>query len=248
MENIMSVAESLNTKQNAEILSPLGFFTKAPEFKESHYALMCRHIPKKPVQQFIKRAIEVTGTLIGLVAISPLLLVIVLAIKLDSKGPVLFKQKRVGKNGTTFNMYKFRSMTVGAEDRLDEIKHKNETNHLMFKMKDDPRITSVGKFLRKYSLDEFPQLLNVLTGDMSLVGFRPPLPSEVANYKDWHHLRFLSQPGMTGPWQVSGRSSIKDFDDVVKLEFDYAKKWSLWADLVILFKTIPVVLLGKEIS
>jgi len=201
---------------------------------------------KKPFQFFIKRFIEVNGTLLGLVLLSPLLITIAAAIKLNSRGPVFFKQKRIGKHGKEFFMYKFRSMETDAEAKLEELKKYNESNELMFKMFDDPRITKVGKFLRKYSLDELPQLFNVLKGDMSLVGFRPPLPSEVEEYKDLYYARFAMLPGLTGPWQVSGRSTIKSFNKVIKLEYEYIKNWSLFQDIKILFKTIPVVLLGKD--
>lgn len=143
-------------------------------------------------------------------------------------------------------MYKFRSMHIDAEERLDNLKKYNQTNELMFKMFNDPRVTRVGRFIRKYSLDEIPQLINVLLGEMSLVGFRPPLPSEVAQYKSWHYIRFAMLPGLTGPWQISGRSNIKKFDEVINLEFEYTKNWSLFHDFKILFKTVPIVLLGKD--
>lgn len=201
---------------------------------------------KKPVQYFIKRFIEINGTFLGLFIISPLFIAIAASIKLSSKGSVLFKQKRIGKHGKEFFMYKFRSMEIDAEERLEELEKYNQTNELMFKMFDDPRITKVGKFLRKYSLDELPQLFNVLKGEMSLVGFRPPLPSEVAEYKSRHYIRFATMPGLTGPWQVSGRSNIKNFDKVINLEYEYIKTWSLFQDVKILFKTIPVVLSGKN--
>jgi len=200
----------------------------------------------KKIQRQIKRIIDVTCTVAGLMVIFPLLLLIAVLIKLDSPGPVLFKQKRVGQNGKEFYIYKFRTMHQDAEARLQELLKYNETNELMFKMTKDPRITSIGKFLRKYSLDEFPQLINVLKGEMSLVGFRPPIPREVAQYKRWHHLRFKGMPGLTGPWQVSGRSSIKNFDTVVELEIDYNFNWSLLKDFAILFKTVPVVIFGKD--
>jgi len=204
------------------------------------------YLNKKPVQYFIKRFIEINGTFLGLFIISPLLIAIAASIKLCSRGPVFFKQKRIGKHGKEFFMYKFRSMEINAEERLKELEKYNQTNELMFKMFDDPRITKVGKFLRKYSLDELPQLFNVLKGEMSLVGFRPPLPSEVAEYKSRHYIRFATMPGLTGPWQVSGRSNIKNFDEVINLEYEYTKNWSLFQDVKILFKTIPVVLLGKD--
>ena len=204
------------------------------------------YLNKKPVQYFIKRFIEINGTFLGLFIISPLLIAIAASIKLCSRGPVFFKQKRIGKHGKEFFMYKFRSMEINAEERLKELEKYNQTNELMFKMFDDPRITKVGKFLRKYSLDELPQLFNVLKGEMSLVGFRPPLPSEVAEYKSRHYIRFATMPGLTGPWQVSGRSNIKNFDEVINLEYEYTKNWSLFQDVKMLFKTIPVVLLGKD--
>lgn len=201
---------------------------------------------EKPFQHFIKRFIEINGTVLGLLIISPILISIAIAIKLNSRGPVFFKQKRIGQHGKEFYMYKFRSMYVDAEERLEGLKKYNQTNELMFKMFDDPRITKVGKFLRKHSLDELPQLFNVIKGDMSLVGFRPPLPCEVAQYKSWHYVRFAMMPGLTGPWQVSGRSKIKKFDEVINLEYEYSKNWSLAKDADILFKTVPVVLFGKD--
>jgi len=201
---------------------------------------------EKYIQFCIKRLIDVLGTVIGGLFISPLLLLIAVLIKIDSPGPIFFKQKRIGRNGKEFYIYKFRTMHQDAEQRLQELLKYNETNDLMFKMKDDPRITRVGKFLRKYSLDEFGQLINVLKGEMSLVGFRPPIPREVENYKRWHHLRFKCMPGLTGPWQVNGRSSIQNFDRVVELEIGYSFNWSLLKDFEILFKTVPVVLFGKD--
>ena len=200
----------------------------------------------KSIQYFIKRFIDVSGTCIGLIIISPLLIAIAAAIKLESKGPILFKQKRIGENGKNFYMYKFRSMYENSENKLKYLKKYNQTNDYMFKMLDDPRITKVGKFIRKYSLDELAQLINVLRGEMALVGFRPPLPGEVVQYKDWHHLRFSGIPGLTGPWQVGGRSDIKNFDDVVKLEWNYYKNWNILKDIKILFKTIPIVIFGKN--
>jgi len=200
----------------------------------------------KPFQYILKRFIDIYGTIVGLLLISPILLAIAAAIRLTSKGPIFFKQKRIGQHGKEFYIYKFRTMCIDAEEKLEELKKYNQTNELMFKMFDDPRITRVGKFLRKYSLDEFPQLINVLKGEMSLVGFRPPLPSEVAKYQSWHYVRFASMPGLTGPWQISGRSAIKKFDQVVNLEYEYAKNWSFVKDIEILFKTVPVVLFGKD--
>lgn len=200
---------------------------------------------RRPVQWRLKRAIDYFGTGLGILLISPVLLIIALAIKIESPGPVFFKQKRIGLYGKEFYMYKFRSMKQDAEKELYKFKSQNETNDMMFKMKNDPRVTKVGKFLRKHSLDELPQLFNVLDGAMSLVGPRPPLPSEVELYKKWYYLRFATVPGLTGLWQVSGRSDITDFDKVVELDFKYIEKWNIFSDISILFKTIPVVLFGK---
>ena len=246
----MSVAEKLpqNLIEVAEAKSSLHLCYSNPietyninKIKEELNSSKFRRI-----QLCLKNVFDKSATAFGIVAILPILVAIACVIKIDSKGPILFKQKRIGADGKEFYMYKFRSMLVDAESKLAGLKAFNETNEYMFKMSDDPRVTSIGKFLRKYSLDEFPQLINVLKGEMSLVGFRPPLPSEVKNYKSWHYLRFLSTPGLTGPWQICGHSKIKSFADVVLLEYDYAQNWNLLSDLVILFKTIPVVLFGKE--
>lgn len=201
---------------------------------------------KNRSQYFLKKILEKTATLVGLAFISPVLLITAAAIKLESEGPVFFKQKRIGQHGKEFYICKFRSMYKDAESKVEELKKFNQTNEFMFKMFDDPRITKVGKFIRKYSIDELPQLFNVLKGEMSLVGFRPPLPSEVKNYKDSYYVRFAMMPGLTGPWQVNGRSKIKKFEDVVNLEYEYSKNWSLLKDFYILMKTIPVVLFGKD--
>lgn len=200
----------------------------------------------KNIQRCIKRIIDLSATLSGLIVISPLLALVALIIKMDSEGPVFFKQKRVGQHGKEFYIYKFRSMYKDAEARMKDLEKHNQTNELMFKMFDDPRITKVGKFLRDYSIDELPQLFNVLKGEMSLVGFRPPLPSEVSKYSDFHYVRFAMMPGLTGPWQVNGRSKIKKFEEVINLEYDYSKNWSLIKDFNILMKTVPVVLFAKN--
>ena len=168
-----------------------------------------------------------------------------LAIKLDSSGPVLFKQLRVGLNNRRFYLYKFRSMVLDAESKKSELMAKSEMNGPIFKIKNDPRITRVGRFLRKTSLDEIPQFLNVLKGEMSLVGTRPPTPEEVANYEDWHRRRISMKPGITGMWQISGRNKITDFNEVVKLDLQYIDKWRLTKDIIILLKTVWVVLIRK---
>lgn len=175
---------------------------------------------------------------------SPVLLCIALAIKLTSRGPVIYKQKRVGIGGRQFNVYKFRSMVVDAEKRLAALAAKNEHDGLLFKMRDDPRITKVGKVLRKYSLDELPQLFNVLFGQMSLVGPRPPLPAEVAKYDQDVARRLLVKPGMTGLWQVNGRSDLS-WEDGIRYDLYYVENWSLAADLVILWRTVGAVLQSR---
>ncbi|RKZ28995.1 exopolysaccharide biosynthesis polyprenyl glycosylphosphotransferase, partial [bacterium] len=169
---------------------------------------------------------------------------IALAIKLTSKGPVFFLQERIGRNGRKFKMVKFRSMYADAEKRLKEYLDKNEASGPIFKMKHDPRITGVGKFLRRFSLDELPQIFNVLVGQMSLVGPRPPLEREIVKYKNWQLKRIDVTPGMTGLWQVSGRSDLP-FDKMAELDIYYIEHWSIWLDIKILFKTIPAVISGR---
>ena len=166
-------------------------------------------------------------------------------IKIDSKGPVLFKQQRVGRNGRIFNCYKFRSMVADAESKKKSLMAQNEMQGLMFKMENDPRITKLGRFIRKTSLDELPQFINVLKGDMSLVGTRPPTVDEFNNYEPKHKARVSMVPGLTGLWQVSGRSNIKNFDDVVKLDMEYIDNWSILLDIKIILKTVRIVLFGK---
>ena len=163
------------------------------------------------------------------------------AVKLEAPGPLIFKQKRVGKNGRYFYIYKFRSMYIDAEERKKELMAQNEMNGLMFKMKDDPRITKVGKFIRKTSIDELPQFINVLKGDMSLVGTRPPTVGEFKQYKGHHKRRLSMKPGITGMWQAYGRNSVMDFDEVVKMDLEYIDNWSILLDIKILFKTVATV-------
>lgn len=192
-----------------------------------------------------KRVMDILGGIIGSAIAIILFVVLGIIIKLDSPGPVIFAQERVGKNGRKFKMYKFRSMYQDAEARKAELMRQNEMNGLMFKMKDDPRITKVGKFIRKTSLDEFPQFFNVLLGDMSLVGTRPPTVNEFNEYSNYHKRRLAMKPGITGMWQVSGRSDIKDFEEVVKLDCEYIDNWSLGLDLKILIKTVGIVFMRK---
>lgn len=191
----------------------------------------------------IKRGSDFLFSLLGLIVLLPVFAAIALAVKLDSPGPVFFRQRRVGVGGRLFSMYKFRTMVVDAEQRKNDLAHLNQYgNGKFFKIRNDPRITRVGRTLRKTSLDEFPQLLNVLRGEMSLVGPRPPVPEEVADYSE-HHLQRLSvTPGITGLWQIKGRSAIIDFEEVVRLDLEYINTWSLWRDLKILFRTVPAIL------
>lgn len=201
--------------------------------------------PDKIWHLFIKRIIDIVFSTIGLIVTSPLFLIVAVLIKLTSKGPVLFKQQRCGYNGRKFTLYKFRTMVEDAEQRHSELLRYNEMSGPAFKMTNDPRITKIGKVLRKFSIDELPQLLNVLKGDMSLVGPRPPLPSEVNNYKSWQRRRLSMRPGITCLWQVCGRNKIANFDEWARLDLEYIDNWTLGMDFKILFKTIPVVLLAE---
>lgn len=190
---------------------------------------------------FVKRCIDIVGAIVGLVFMTIAMIFVAPAIKIESKGPLFFKQKRVGKNGRYFYIYKFRSMYIDAEERKKELMAQNEMNGLMFKMKDDPRITKVGKFIRKTSIDELPQFINVLKGDMSLVGTRPPTVGEFKQYKGHHKRRLSMKPGITGMWQAYGRNSVMDFDEVVKMDLEYIDNWSIFLDIKILLKTVATV-------
>lgn len=192
----------------------------------------------------VKRGIDVICSLIGLILLSPMLVLVAIVIKLDSKGPILFKQERVGYKGEKFYMYKFRSMVINAEELKKELHKHNEMSGPMFKMKDDPRVTRVGRFIRKTSIDELPQLFNVLKGEMSLVGPRPSLPSEVDKFADWMKKRLEVKPGLTCYWQVSGRNNI-GFNEWMKLDCKYVDERNIWIDLKLIFKTF-FVLFGDE--
>ena len=197
-----------------------------------------------PTSQFIKRTLDIVLSLAILLGLAPLWLLIALAIKLDSPGPVIFRQKRVGKGGQIFEIYKFRSMHQDAEHERRSLEQLNEAEGPIFKIREDPRRTRTGRFLRRLSLDEIPQLINVLLGDMSIVGPRPLIPEEVAQHDEWHRKRLQVKPGMTGLWQVSGRSDLP-FDELVLLDIYYIENWSLALDLKILVRTIPAVLSGR---
>ncbi len=192
-------------------------------------------------QLFLKRAFDILVSAVLIILLLPVLVLTAILIKLTSKGPVLFRQRRMGLNGRIFTLYKFRSMYEDASRKLEEVKHLNEMDGPVFKIKNDPRITPLGRFLRKTSIDELPQLFNVFLGYMSIVGPRPPIPAEVRNYQPWQRRRLSMRPGITCLWQVSGRSKIS-FDKWMELDLQYIDNWSFWLDFKILMRTIPVVL------
>jgi len=200
--------------------------------------------PDRAVALLLKRLIDVAGAAILMVVLSPVAALIALAIRLDSAGPILFSQERVGLHGRPIKVLKFRSMCLDAEERLPDLLGHNEINGHAFKLANDPRTTKVGRFLRRCSLDELPQLWNVLRGEMSLVGPRPPLPSEVAKYDTWHRRRLSMKPGMTGLWQVGSRHHNPEFDHWVEQDLEYIDSWSLWLDFKIIARTVPAVLIG----
>lgn len=198
-----------------------------------------------PRQLFLKRVMDICGAIVGLILAAIAFVIFAPIIKKQSPGPVFFKQVRVGKNGRRFKLYKFRSMYMDAEARKAELMSKNEMQGNIFKMADDPRIIPIGKFMRKYSIDELPQFFNILKGDMSLVGTRPPTEDEFIHYASHHKARLGIKPGLTGMWQVSGRSNITDFEEIVELDTAYISNWNLAMDIRILFKTIGVVIKGN---
>lgn len=211
-----------------------------------NYSVMVyNHNQKSYKKLLVKRLMDIVGGLIGCIITIVVTPFVALAIKLDSKGPVFFSQTRMGRNGRRFKMLKFRSMYVDAEERKKELEKQNEVDGLMFKMENDPRITKVGKFIRKTSIDELPQFFNIIKGDMSLVGTRPPTVDEFEQYNQYYRRRLSMTPGLTGLWQVSGRSDIDNFDEVVELDLKYIDSWSLGLDVKILLKTIKVVFTGR---
>lgn len=216
------------------------YFEKLDDIPLLHFAMT----PKASIALFLKRLIDILGSFFGLLTLSPLLCFVAVLIKLTSEGPVFFVQERMGLRGRRFKLYKFRTMVKDAEKKLEEIKHLNEVDGPVFKIEKDPRLTPIGGFLRKTSIDELPQLWNVLKGEMSLVGPRPPIPSEVEKYERWQRRRLSMRPGLTCLWQISGRSEL-DFDTWMKLDLKYIDNWSLTLDFIILLKTIPAVLSGR---
>ena len=200
--------------------------------------------PDKLLHLFIKRLFDVVISGVALVIVSPILVIAAIMVKITSKGNIFFKQRRCSLNGRQFTLYKFRTMVENAESQLKELLVHNEMKGPVFKMKNDPRLTKVGGSLRKYSIDELPQLWNVFKGDMSLVGPRPPLPAEVVKYEPWQRRRLSMRPGITCLWQASGRNKITDFNEWMNLDLEYIDNWSLWLDGKILMKTLPVVMFG----
>lgn len=206
---------------------------------EMEETLFKEQIESRKLYCFTKRMIDIFGSVIGLVVLSPILLIIGIIVKIESSGPLIFAQERVGINGKRFKMYKFRSMVVNAEELKSKLYKQNEMNGPMFKMKEDPRITRVGKIIRRTSLDELPQLVNVLKGEMSLVGPRPSLPKEVEQFEDWMMTRFSVKPGLTCYWQVSGRNDI-GFEDWMKLDVKYVRERNTFVDIKLILKTFGV--------
>ena len=198
-----------------------------------------------PRQILVKRAMDICGGLVGLILTGIAYVIFAPIIKKQSPGPIFFSQERVGRNGRTFKIYKFRTMYPDAEERKKELMAQNKMNGLMFKMDNDPRIFPIGHFLREKSIDELPQFWNVLKGDMSLVGTRPPTMDEYVRYEAHHRKRLAMKPGLTGLWQATGRSDITDFEEVVSLDAQYIQEWSVWMDIKIIWKTVLVVLKGK---
>lgn len=201
--------------------------------------------PQKGHYELYKRVFDVCFAILLLPFLLPIMLIVALLIKLDSRGPVFFVQRRVGLRGKEFGCYKLRTMIPNAEEMKDSLQHLNEMDGPVFKIKKDPRLTRIGKYLRSYSFDEFPQIFNILKGEMSFVGPRPPTLDEVQKYKRWQMERLSVKPGLTCLWQISGRNNIQDFDDWVKMDIEYIKKASMKEDLKIILKTIPVVFTKK---
>ena len=209
---------------------------------ESKVVLLNRDkIKSRFIYHGIKRIFDIVAAACGIIILSPLMIIIAVLIKAEDHGPIFYKQVRVGKNGKTFKMYKFRSMFVNADQMLAELKEQNDVEGPMFKMKDDPRITRIGHFIRKHSLDELPQFFNVIKGEMSLVGPRPPLPAEVAEYSDYDKQRLYVMPGCTGLWQATERNEV-GFNEMVQLDIQYIQRASFMFDLWIIWKTIEIII------
>jgi lipopolysaccharide/colanic/teichoic acid biosynthesis glycosyltransferase len=228
------------------VRSPLGSVGRytTERLGDGEYLLSLEMVPELGIGLAIKRAIDIIGALFGLIVCGLAYLVYARRIRRETEGSVLFKQTRVGRNGRLFTLYKFRTMHATAEDRLCELTEYNEMTGHIFKMRDDPRVTPLGRILRRHYLDELPQFWNVLRGEMSLVGTRPPTPNEVANYSAHHQRRLSMKPGVTGLWQLHGNGKVSDFEEIVALDCRYIDNWSIWEDCKILFGTIVRFLQG----
>lgn len=244
VKNLVETLEEMGVTVHLNLLSLDDFadYKKQITYFSGHPMLTVSQNMQDYRKLFIKRLADILGGLVGCILSVPIIAVVAIPLLLESSGGLIFKQKRVGLNGRYFDIYKLRSMYKDAEERLKDLQEQNTMKGNMFKMDNDPRITRVGHFIRKYSIDELPQFFNVLKGDMSLVGTRPPTVGEFREYQDHHKRRLSMKPGITGMWQVSGRSSIKDFEEIVRLDLQYIDNWSLWLDFKILCKTVMVVL------
>jgi exopolysaccharide biosynthesis polyprenyl glycosylphosphotransferase len=242
MLDVIRLVKALNMSVSVlpRLLEVVGSSSRFDEI-DGIWLLGVRQFGLSRSSQCLKRMMDIAGSVIGLVILAPLLLTLAIAIKLDSRGPVLFRQSRIGRRGQRFWMLKFRSMADGADQIKDTLRERNEAEGGLFKITDDPRVTRVGRFLRRTSLDELPQLLSVLTGDMSLVGPRPLVQDEDALIEGWRRRRLAVRPGMTGQWQIFGSSRIP-MHEMVKIDYMYGANWSLWLDLKILLRTIPYML------
>jgi exopolysaccharide biosynthesis polyprenyl glycosylphosphotransferase len=241
----MGIVVNVNVPSLEKILQQSKFNNLNCEIKADVPVAVFSPTIHDPRQLVLKRVVDIIGGLVGCIISLPIILITAIPLLIESPGPLIFKQQRIGKNGRVFNIYKLRSMYVDAEERKKALMEQNQMDGFMFKMDNDPRITKVGKFIRKTSIDELPQFWNVLKGDMSLVGTRPPTIDEFEQYESHHKRRLSLKPGITGLWQVSGRSNITDFEEVVKLDCEYIDNWSMWLDIKILFKTIVVVFTHK---
>lgn len=242
-ERIATLIPEIAPISSSEMISR-ELSTRAVPFNTDIRRIIRKEAPARPVARFMKRMLDLFGSLFAIILLSPVFALLITLVKLDSRGPAFFSQTRVGKNGRLFKFYKFRSMVTDAERLKASLMAQNEADGPAFKMRNDPRVTRVGRFIRKTSLDELPQLWNVLKGDMSLVGPRPALPSEVEKWQSWQHGRLAVEQGCTCIWQVSGRSDV-NFDQWMKMDIDYVRRWSLSLDIAIIFRTVLVMLTGK---
>ncbi len=245
LEPIVAIAQEEGKRLRLVLVPGLGPVSGGRvETLGAHEVLTISNGPDRLVALGVKRLLDIALSATALLLLSPLLVALALAVRLEDRGPVLFRQTRVGLHGRLFRIVKFRSMQLDAEEQLAAIAGANEISGPAFKMTDDPRITRVGRFLRRTSLDELPQLWNVLRGQMSLVGPRPPIPAEVLSYDLWHRRRLSMKPGITGLWQVSARLET-EFSRWVELDLAYIDRWSLWLDLKIMIRTVPAMLSGR---